>query len=857
MSWRCVVRDHPPQTFETREGFLNHMTDAHPGRFRKEQLPFIAESSARALNPTVPACPFCAEDSGDLENHVAQHLCHFALQSLPWPDHLDQGSEIMSGRDMNSSSPEDVERETLKDELDDSLGVIDVAWVQSLETEPEPLLDTPVSWPIIERIFPEPDHVLNEFAAHAARRATIDPKDIHGKPETLDEELFQIIEQLPGVTWIDADMDTSAFSTTVRGASTHHGQSRRSNLRGPRLGSGPFPVREWLSGFSGLSGHSQGHTLRASLRGPWGFEGEHIMLNVKVAVPHAYPEVQAPSFTIEKDEHIPEVVRETLQREVHEICQLYLQRKETCLAAAFSYLLGERDLTSSLNMFNNERGNAIPLGDVDEDKPPASPVSQTDGLKFAEAADRHGTTEPKKMEAQPKSGYLTERRWNFGFSKSMFYIVEGPQLKYYDAAGGAQLGSIKLQGAQIGRQQLRDEGFTPVDTQYHHSMFILEPKKGLRTTRHVLCAESDEERDLWLDALLPWTNDADSDEMKLSKHDRSGFSESQTAISQLPTFLIQEDGKPGQFRPVDYLHAPYVNIASESIASSSINCWLDLPKSKFGTFEGLSAGIIYMDINITTAQRNLQSVTVTVTLDDEAPKLQQAIQGEIGHTLRSIYQSVRMTKVYEPKTMVISGRDDVDTRSPRSKSEIKATGIDVGGIGAEPQTSVTTTDFQAWKLSGQSIPVKDSRLHSAIRWHLSSSSVVPLLRDVCIHTGFLFQGTSKPFYLTVEIEGNPSKLSDRIRQISQQLGRGNRNSSRWRKILVNTGHEHQHQPLDEIARTLPEAMHRRNQLGLSLMNLQARSVHSGGIPSGHGLDRYVDTQEGIDPSSGGYTAPGI
>lgn len=462
MSWRCVFRDHTPQAFETREAFLNHMTEAHTGKFRVEQLPFIAESSARALSPTVPVCPFCTEAAGDLEDHVAQHLYYFALQSLPWPEQLDHASHI-SGLEMNSYTSEDVDRETLKDDLAETLSFIDGEWLQSLDTEPEPLLDAPVSWSNIERIFTEPDRVLIDFAAHAARRAAM---DIQGEPETLDEELLQVREQLPTIIWVDADMDT-------------------------RL-------------------------LRASLRGPWGFEGEHIMLNVKVAVPHAYPEVEAPRFLVEEDEHMPEVVREMLQREVREICQLHLQRKETCLAPAFSYLLGARDLTSSINMFNVERGHAVPLGDVDEDKPPPSPVSQPDKMKFAEVADNNEPTASEKTEAQPKSGYLNKRGKTFGAWKSRFYVVEGPQLKYYDAAGGAQLGSIQLQGAQIakgGRQQPWGGSLSAAETQFNHSMSIIELNKGSRT-RHVLCAESDEERDRWVEALLPWVDYVESEAVK-------------------------------------------------------------------------------------------------------------------------------------------------------------------------------------------------------------------------------------------------------------------------------------------------------------------------------------------------------
>ena len=44
------------------------------------------------------------------------------------------------------------------------------------------------------------------------------------------------------------------FSNLVPEEPTHHGQSRpkmpRTNMKGPRLGPGPFPVREWLTAYS-------------------------------------------------------------------------------------------------------------------------------------------------------------------------------------------------------------------------------------------------------------------------------------------------------------------------------------------------------------------------------------------------------------------------------------------------------------------------------------------------------------------------------------------------------------------------------------------------------------------------------
>ncbi|KAI9171606.1 putative Rho-type GTPase-activating protein [Paramyrothecium foliicola] len=113
-----------------------------------------------------------------------------------------------------------------------------------------------------------------------------------------------------------------------------------------------------------------------------------------------------------------------------------------------------------------------------------------------------------------RSGYLTKRGKNFGGWKARFFVLDGPSLKYYETPGGAHLGTIKLQGAQIGKQSHSNDAQSPagataaeeMDNQYRHAFLILEPKKKDSNShvKHVLCAESDRERDLWVDALLQW-----------------------------------------------------------------------------------------------------------------------------------------------------------------------------------------------------------------------------------------------------------------------------------------------------------------------------------------------------------------
>ncbi|KAI1498360.1 hypothetical protein F5X99DRAFT_420661 [Biscogniauxia marginata] len=135
-----------------------------------------------------------------------------------------------------------------------------------------------------------------------------------------------------------------------------------------------------------------------------------------------------------------------------------------------------------------------------------------------------------------RHGYLTKRGKNFGGWKARFFVLDGPHLKYYEAPGGAHLGTIKLQNAQIGKQsQQSNDGASPgsgpngdeLDNQYRHAFLVLEPKKKDSTShvKHVLCAESDKERDQWVEALLRWIDYRDpkeDDSHSNATHNRNG-----------------------------------------------------------------------------------------------------------------------------------------------------------------------------------------------------------------------------------------------------------------------------------------------------------------------------------------------
>lgn len=108
-----------------------------------------------------------------------------------------------------------------------------------------------------------------------------------------------------------------------------------------------------------------------------------------------------------------------------------------------------------------------------------------------------------------KKGYLTKRGKNFGGWKARYFLLDEPVLKYFETPGGTLLGTIKLQFAQIGKQSQSKSSQSPSrnedgEGQYRHAFLIREPKRKDSGSfmDHVLCAESDAERDAWVTALL-------------------------------------------------------------------------------------------------------------------------------------------------------------------------------------------------------------------------------------------------------------------------------------------------------------------------------------------------------------------
>ncbi|ORX51322.1 RhoGAP-domain-containing protein [Hesseltinella vesiculosa] len=107
--------------------------------------------------------------------------------------------------------------------------------------------------------------------------------------------------------------------------------------------------------------------------------------------------------------------------------------------------------------------------------------------------------DPSSYEQERKEGYLTKRGKNFGGWKTRYFVLKRNRLEYFE-----MLGTILLEGAQIGRQNPSTAGTVDNEHAYRHAFLILENRKHSLggNVRHILCASSDIERDVWINALL-------------------------------------------------------------------------------------------------------------------------------------------------------------------------------------------------------------------------------------------------------------------------------------------------------------------------------------------------------------------
>ncbi|KDQ26922.1 hypothetical protein PLEOSDRAFT_51422 [Pleurotus ostreatus PC15] len=158
------------------------------------------------------------------------------------------------------------------------------------------------------------------------------------------------------------------------------------------------------------------------------------------------------------------------------------------------------------------------------------------------------------LQAGHKEGYLTKRGKNFGGWKTRFFVLQGPVLEYYDCRGGTHLGSIQVAGAQIGRQQRSENRGSTADEEkeYRHAFLIVEARKNAAGNhpRHVLCAESDEDRDSWVEMLVRYFSGVYTEEpVTYSARGPSPISTNTQDLDRTPNGYGQPPTRPVKTHP--------------------------------------------------------------------------------------------------------------------------------------------------------------------------------------------------------------------------------------------------------------------------------------------------------------------
>ncbi|KAI8389319.1 hypothetical protein BD560DRAFT_419567 [Blakeslea trispora] len=206
-----------------------------------------------------------------------------------------------------------------------------------------------------------------------------------------------------------------------------------------------------------------------------------------------------------------------------------------------------------------------------------------------------------------KEGYLTKRGKNFGGWKTRYFVLNETVLDYFESKEGTHLGSIRLTNAQIGTQmQNGSPAAEESNSVYRHAFLIVEQKRigSTHSVRHILCANSDDDRDSWVHALLQNICIVDDDFMitkkKRAEKPRKLSKGEIRAIAAQPISHMKSDqvGSPGleKLTSVPQLGE---DTSSEAIPPS-------LAQPQYNTWTSFESGRASLDQRSHTASSTLQ-----------------------------------------------------------------------------------------------------------------------------------------------------------------------------------------------------------------------------------------------------------
>ncbi|KAG7662757.1 BEM3 [[Candida] subhashii] len=220
-----------------------------------------------------------------------------------------------------------------------------------------------------------------------------------------------------------------------------------------------------------------------------------------------------------------------------------------------------------------------------------------------------------------KEGFLIRRYKGLGSTwKIRWCQVDGPYLEIYENPGGPLIESIPLTGAQIGRQS--SESIVAEDKGYRHAFLVMEGHKSSKLQsslpKHFFCAETDLERDEWVNVLVEFS---DNDQNSPRQGGAYEFAEtpSSTRYESFNNDDIMDSKK--------YLHTPasYANTSNDQMSTYTSASNEEIPtkeqkkarKKSFFPWGRSNAGAIPLELDETDMTAASSQSTTTQIVPNE------------------------------------------------------------------------------------------------------------------------------------------------------------------------------------------------------------------------------------------------
>lgn len=176
--WVCSVQGHQTQPFRSEKQFIDHMHSSHDGDFADSHLPMWVRRAERA-GVAFTTCPLCESgpevvvtgsgtEMDRLVGHVANHLRHLALISLPWDDQADDAENQATASNKSNKANENTVQDLLEEVPSlsfesDSAALTEDEWpttqAQDIKDDPTTAEDElPNEWGFVEYFTPYQGH---------------------------------------------------------------------------------------------------------------------------------------------------------------------------------------------------------------------------------------------------------------------------------------------------------------------------------------------------------------------------------------------------------------------------------------------------------------------------------------------------------------------------------------------------------------------------------------------------------------------------------------------------------------------------------------------------------------------------